>query len=369
MNAFVVSPLTNLPQTSRPLYQSLLGVRQAQPGLSEREWAALLEVSEAELQVSRVGQEAVYPLQDRFSLLYSLSLLGEVDLEMMNSLGSAHWKGRFNAPDLYLDQPQQLGLRFQVGQHQLIVHLEHWYWACAVEEPRLLSNGLIHLKRSLCFYDRQGRLFFRIQAGAQTDLTAWQSVMESFASTELAARPLFVRNERTSLDFPSDAAQLEKEWRLMQTVEDLPYLLQRHETSLFAALLSLSPKLARPVGLQALEQLLSRLAQWPRLSGRMPRLAVSLMTSGLEQHFQGAPLAPCPVKDQLCIAWEQGGCLHLDRLAMEYAFVVRQPCDGQWISHLALFDAEGQPLCRISCAREPGQAEDLAYRHLLNSLQ
>ena len=369
MNALVVSPFESLSRPSHLLYQSLVGVRQAQPGLSEREWASLLEVSEAELQVARIGQEAVYPLQDRFSLLYSLSLLGDVELEMMNDLGVAHWKGRFNAPDLYLDQPQQLGLRFQVGQNQLIVHLEHWYWACAVEEPRVLSSGVVHLKRSLCFYNRQGQLFFRIQVGAQTNLSAWQSLMESFTTAELAARPLFVRKERTSLHFPADAAQLEKEWRLMQAVDDLPYLLQRHETSLFAALLSLSPKLARPVGLQALEQLLSRLSQWPRLSGRIPQLAVSLMTSGLEQHFKAAPLAPCPVKEQLCIAWEQGGCLHLDRLAMEYAFIVRQPCDGQWISHLALFDADGQPLCRISCAREPGQAEDLAYRHLLNSLQ
>lgn len=349
MNALVSFPsfTTGL---SGLLYKALQGVRQAQPAASLREWAALLNASEGDLQASRIGQENVWPLRDAFSVLYQLSALEEVEVTAYNDLGSIHYRGCFSAPDLCLDHPRQLGIQFLTSSLHLKLQLEHWYWGCATQQR-------------LDFFTRNGRRFMSLSPTRATNQTAWQTLLDQHADTQASHQPLF---EPASLrhrehPMPQDLATLELEWRNMSDPQQIPALLQRHKTTYFATLCSISPKLARSVSLNSFEQLLNSACQL-----QLP-LSIAMISEGCVQTCKKALLKPFSGKGTLVLEWQEGQA-RLDPSLFEFAFITRKPLGDSWISSLEVFGASGEMLLQVQGYQAEGRAENLALREVFSSL-
>lgn len=349
MNALVNFPVftTGL---SGLLYKALQGVRQAQPAASLREWATLLNTSEGDLQASRIGQENVWPLRDAFSVLYQLSALQEVEVTAYNDLGSIHYRGCFSTPDLCLDHPRQLGIQFLTSGLHLKLQLEHWYWGCATEQR-------------LDFFTRNGRRFMSLSPTTATCKTAWQELLHQHADTQASHQPLFepAATRHREHPMPQDLTSLELEWRNMSDPQQISALLQRHQTTYFATLCSISPKLARSVSLDSFEQLLNSACRL-----QLP-LCISMISEGCVQTCKKALLKPCTGKGSLLLEWQEGQA-KLDPSLFEFAFITRKPLGDSWISSLEIFGACGEMLLQVQGYNSEGRVENLALREVFSSL-
>ncbi|SFC02169.1 Putative heme degradation protein [Marinospirillum celere] len=345
------------------LYQAFVGVREAQPLLGLTGWSRLLATSEGELQASRLNHEKVWPLEDVFSLFYLLSSLGEVEVQTFNNLGWAKYQGRFNAPDLCLDDPQHLELEFRTASMHMKLDLEKWYWGCAVEDRPPERS----VQRSLQFFNYQGKRFLKIHAVPQTDELAWHNLITNFAKKESAAKPLFAaQQDQKQLTPPADMQQFSQEWRLMSHAKQLSVLLRRHQADYLPVLQHLDAKFAREVSLTSLSQLLKK---WTGLSDmtNKPRLKLSFYTEGCMQAVSGVLQPPRLQHNQLCIAYADG-CVHCDPQQLEEAFVVRKPEGDGWVTSLEIFNGQGQLVLKIQEEKPECQPENLLYREIFQAL-
>ncbi len=160
-----------------------------------------------------------------------------------------------------------------------------------------------------------------------------------------------------------DLKKLEKEWLAITHVKQIPVLLNRHQTTYFAALCSLSPRLVRSVSLNSLNQLISK-AKLLNLP-----LSLTLFSNGSKQTSHPAIISNCFEKNCLHLDWQEGHA-ELEPSQFEYAFISRIPCnDGcGWINSLEIFGAEGELLLQVQGSCEDQQAENLKLREIFSSL-
>ena len=358
--SFVISPVA---AATHRLYQAFVGVRQAQPTLGLKGWSRLLSCSEGELQASRLGQEAVQPLVDVFSLLYQLAGLGEVELSSFNESGWARWTGRFAPPDLCLDCPGYLGLEFRADSLRLQLNLEQWYWGCAVENQ---PEGKA-LERSLEFFNQAGERFIKIKATESTSQQGWVRLLERFARSDVLIQPLFAALEPAQMpSTPVEVASFNQDWRLMQSSSQIPRLLKRYQASYLGGLQVLGVKFAREVSLDALEQLLTLTHQLPA-SPSKPQLEMRFFAAGCMQVVSGTLQPPRLHAKDLCLAYDKG-CIHLDPQQLEEAWVVRKPEGERWVTSLEIFDVQGQRVVQLQEHKDSSAPENLLIREIFAAL-
>lgn len=160
-----------------------------------------------------------------------------------------------------------------------------------------------------------------------------------------------------------DLKKLEKEWLAITHVKQIPILLDQHQTTYFAALCSLSPRLVRSVSLNSLNQLINK-AKLLNLP-----LSITLFSNGSKQTSHPAIISNCFKKNCLHLDWQEGHA-ELEPSQFEYAFISRIPCsDGcGWINSLEIFGAEGELLLQVQGSCQDQQAENLKLREVFSSL-
>ncbi len=366
MNALVQIPsyqLSPLATATHRLYQAFVGVRQAQPNLGLKGWSQLLNSSEGELQASRLGHEEVRPLTDLFSLLYQLAGLGEVEIRSFNRSGWASYKGHFAPPDLCLDCPGYLGLEFRSGSLRLQMNMESWYWGCAVTD---YPEGK-ETQKSLQFFDQAGERFLKLQATSETSAVGWSRLLQRFAPTPIASKPLFdVTQPSCGLTCPKDMTSFTQEWRLMASPNQVHRLLKRHQASYLGSLQRLDKKFAREVSLDALEQLLKQVQALPSAPNK-PCLEMRFFASGCLQEVVGELQAPRLHLKQMCLAYAEG-CMHLDPQCLEEAWVVRKPQGEGWVTSLEIFDDQGELIVQLQEHKLTQLPENLLIRQIFATL-
>jgi len=160
-----------------------------------------------------------------------------------------------------------------------------------------------------------------------------------------------------------DLKKLEEEWLAITHVKQIPILLNQHQTTYFAALCSLSPRLARSVSLNSFEQLISKAKAL-----NIP-LNITLFSNGSKHTSNQAMITTHFKKNILHLDWQEGHA-ELEPSQMEYAFISRVPCsDGcGWINSLEIFGAEGELLIQTQGSCDDQQAENLKLREIFSSL-
>lgn len=366
MNALVQVPsyeMSPLAVATHRLYQAFVGVRQAQPALGLKGWSRLLSCSEGELQASRLGQEAVMPLVDVFSLLYQLAGLGEVEISSFNAAGWARYTGRLAPPDLCLDDPGHLSLQLRSSHQCLQLHMDAFYWGCAVEDQPPEAT----IQQSLQFFNKAGERFLKVKATQATSQSGWQSLLERFARSEQPGQPLFaVEPEQKNVSAPANLAAFSQEWRLMEAPGQVAQLLKRYQADYLSCLQHLDQKFAREVSLNALFDLLKVVNQLPEADCK-PVLEMSFLTAGCLQRVSGVLQPPRLQHKALCIAYAEG-CLHLDPQLLEEAWVVRKPQGDGWVTTLEIFDHQGQLLLQLQEKKPSAQPENLLLRQIFQTL-
>ncbi|WP_114417517.1 ChuX/HutX family heme-like substrate-binding protein [Marinospirillum perlucidum] len=369
MNALVQLPLQEqFQQESAPslVYLALSGVRQAHPHLGLQHWSRLLATSEGELQASRLGQENIHALEDVFSLLYQLSSLEEVEVTSFNDGGQVSYLGSFSAPELCLQDPSQLGLKFTSGSQEISFFLEDWYWGCALEEEDAQGEQ----QWSLQFFDREGKRFLKIAAVAGTALNAWMTLVETFSrSQQQLVRPLFAtrtetRTQASTLN-PDSFCQA---WRQLGSPSQVNQLLNQQGINYRQAVELLEPRLARSVSIDSLESLLAAQQQLGGCGCKSRGLRLDFYTPGSVQGCRGYLRATRLERQEWQLAY-CGGRIDLNPAQLGEAFLVRTPKGQGWMTSLDIFSDTGQLVLQVREDSDPEAAENLLVRNLFTRLQ
>lgn len=183
----------------------------------------------------------------------------------------------------------------------------------------------------------------------------------SFFENTLFGTSLF--DQKAEHKVAKNLKKLEEEWLAITHVKQIPILLNQHQTTYFAALCSLSPRLACSVSLNSFNQLISKAKVL-----NLP-LSFTLFSNGSKHTTHQAVISSHFKKNCLHLDWQEGHA-ELEPSQFEYAFISRIPCnDGcGWINSLEIFGSEGELVVQIQGSCEDQQAENLKLREVFSSL-
>ena len=344
--------------TPSDLYLALQEKRAQQAPGYFVDWARSLNTSEGALQAARIGQEKVWPIRDVIQVLRALPSLGHV-LAITRNLGVVHeFKGTYPEPKLGEAGSHPTGLFLDIGGLDLRLMLSHWYWGCAIEEETPKGT-----RRCLQFFDQYGSAVHKTFALEETDLQAWQALVEQHTDTSAqAAAPDFLPEPEPEQHLPATSpSQVEAEWRQIKDVHQFFGLLRRHRLSRFAALQSVPADLSRPVPVTAFNTLVDAAA------AAKIEVMFFVGSRGCVQIYTGQVSGIKPMRGWLNL-FEENFTLHANPEEFAYAFVTRKPQSGGWVSSLEVFNAAGQLQVQMYGRRDEGQPEQAAWTAMINAL-
>ncbi|OON38709.1 hemin-degrading factor [Izhakiella australiensis] len=332
-------------------YEQYLALKAAEPKKYARDLATQMGISEAELSQARCGHDARALKADVRQLLTALSAVGETKSITRNEYAVHEIIGCYenlhlgNHAGLVLN-PRALDLRLFPGQ---------WQSAFALQEAT--TRGERH---SIQFFDNQGDAVLKVYATDNTDMTAWQAMVDRFEDDALS--PLAVTPAETLQWNPQpDALAIEQEWRTMTDVHQFFGLLKRHNISRQQAFRAVASDLARQVDNQALTQIL-RLA---KEDGN--EIMIFVGNRGCTQIFTGVIRNLQPMHGWLNI-FNPDFTLHLREDQIAESWVTRKPTDNGFVTSLELFAADGTQIAQLYGQRTEGQAEQNLWREQLATL-
>jgi putative hemin transport protein len=195
-------------------------LRQAKPGLRVRDAAAELGVSEAELVASQIGRGTVRLRPDWDALFAGLPKLNRV-MALTRNEDAVHERRGIYSPGR-IDQHVGMVLGADID---LRFFLKAWAFGFEVEES--VRDGKRH---SLQFFDRSGMALHKIYAETETDLSAWDALVDELRDPDqrspLDIRPAAARPAPKDIG-EIDAPALLDGWAKLQDTHEFVGLLAK----------------------------------------------------------------------------------------------------------------------------------------------
>ena len=246
-----------------------------------------------------------------------------------------------------------------VGAIDLRLFLRHWHVAYAVTEET--RSGLRH---SVQVFDLTGQAVIKIYATDQTDMTAWDALIEAHwdASSALTTFSPPVAPLDDPPDDEIDATALRSQWCALEHSHDFHKMLREIGVGREQALRLAGPELARRVEDSAVETMLRSVAEQ-----EIPIMCF-VGNPGCLQIFSGPVHKIEPMGPWLNVL-DPGFNLHLrtDRVANAWAVLKPTQLRGQ-ITSLELYDAESTLIAQFFGARPPGEGERSDWRAVIEAL-
>lgn len=339
------------------LFTSLQQLRASKaPGFMV-DWAALLNSSEGALQACRVGREKVWPLKDLVAVLKALPSLGRVLALTRNQGVVNEYKGIYPEPKLGEAGAHAAGIFLDIGGLDLRLFMAHWYWGCAIEEETPKGKRL-----SLQFFDKHGCAVHKVFSLEETNLTAWQALLDAQAMTDTkVALPSFTAAEPEIHPEPASPMQVAEEWRQMKDVHQFFSLIRRHRITRFSAVKAMPDDLSREVSIDAFQQLVDATAE------QKMEIMIFVASRGCVQIYTGKTQGIKPMRGWLNI-FEENFTLHANPETFAHAYVTRKPQSSGWVTSLEVFDKFGSLLLQMYARREENGPEQTAWTELLTHL-
>jgi len=202
-------------------YQQYLALKAANPKKYARDLAVDMAISEAELTHARVGHDAQRLRNEMREMLKALEAVGETKSITRNAYAVHEQVGHYR--NLHLSDHAGLVLNPRELDQRLFVN--QWHSAFAVKEQNARGE-----RQSLQFFDAHGDAVLKVYTTDNTDLAAWQALVERFVQPEVGELNV-TPSVAVATSEVTDAASIEQEWRAMTDVHQFFRLLKRHNIS------------------------------------------------------------------------------------------------------------------------------------------
>lgn len=333
------------------IWQRYQALKTTDPHLRQRDAAAALDVSEAELVAALPHTRRLRP--EFAELLRAFATLGEVKTITRNEHAVHEKVGRYDN----LTLSERMGLALNPGALDLRFFFEHWASAFAVEDET--PRGTL---RSIQIYDRQGEAVHKVYLHDEQQLPAFRELLERFADTDVA--PLAITPAEAAAhddDKVIDVDAFRNEWLELKDVHHFHGLTRRYGVSRQLAFRLAPDGHAWRLDQDASATLLTRAAE------QGPPIMVFVGNRGIVQIHTG-PVERIKRVGEWINVLDPGFNLHLRDEAIAETWLVRRPSRDGIITAVEAFDAQGNSVLSFFGKRVEGEAELPAWRDLAESL-
>lgn len=337
---------------SETLYQRYQQTKIDHPAKYARDLAELLGVSEAELTHARVGHDTQRLQVAARTLLNELEQVGVTKSITRNSFAVHEQVGRYQNQHLN----GHAGLILNPRALDLRLFLDQWDSVFALSETN--KRGVRH---SIQFFDHQGDALHKVYTTDETDLAAWQALIERHQSAEnpaLALQPAKINAGNDN----SDAAKIDADWRAMTDVHQFFQLLTRNNLTRQQAFRAVGNDLAYRVDNSALAQLLQA------AKDAQNEIMIFVGNRGCVQIFTGQIERLMP-QDGWINIFNRSFTLHLIEGAIAESWITRKPTKDGVVTSLELFAADGTQIAQLYGQRTEGNPEQTQWREQIAALE
>ncbi|CAB5570710.1 hemin-degrading factor [Providencia hangzhouensis] len=325
-----------------------------------RDLAAYLNVSEAQLLHSRVGHDKAVRLNvDAPTLLTELATVGKVKAITRNEYVVHEQVGRYDNATFsphggLILNPRALDLR---------MFFSHWDAIFALTEDS--KHGERH---SIQFFDKQGDALHKVYTTDETDMAAWQALIEKYATQDNpeliheAATPF--TNQPVSEELKQ---QLEQQWRNMTDVHQFFVLLKKNNLSRQQVFAAVSDDLAWKVPNDSFNQLINTAFK------DQNEIMIFVGNRGCVQIFTGEIKKIMPYQSEGSdLKWlnifNPDFTLHMIENGIAECWVTRKPTQDGHVTSLEVFDNQGNQIAQMYGQRTEGTPEQEQWRQQVTAL-
>jgi putative hemin transport protein len=323
------------------------------PHLRIRNAADELNVSEAELLATQVG-EGVTVLKPEFAnILSEVESLGKVmaltrNDECVHERKGVYLNGDFSSPHAQLFVGDDIDMR---------IFLSHWKFAFAVEEGD---------KKSLQFFGKDGMAIHKIYLTKDSNPEAFDKLVEKFKSeeqnSELETEEIAPKSPEKQ-DSEINVEGFQNAWKELKDTHDFFMMMKKFGVSRLQAL-RLAPdetfakKIDNEKAVTLLEQASER--EFPIMVFVGNRGNIQIHTGNVKKvMWHGSWIN----------VMDPNFNLHLDTAKIAETWVVRKPTEDGMVTAVEVFNQDGEIIAQFFGKRKPGIPELEVWRNLVSELE
>ena len=321
-----------------------------------RDLAHSLGISEAELLAAHLGPDhaktdtnfrTIRLKPDWSSIIAEAHSLGEV-MALTRNESCVHEKvGHYGHPT---GQNNELLLGKEID---LRIFFKEWAHGFAV-----IENFYLDCRRSFQFFDEFGNALHKIIIRENSDLFAFENIIEQYRSTDQEAKidiqaPSI--KQAPLIDVDIDLLGFQRGWLGMADTHQFFDLIKQYKLSRIQALRFAPEGYAQRVPVHFTRELLRKVAI------RHIPIMVFVANRGIIQIHTG-PISKVVMMDPWLNILDQNFNLHLREDDVYDSWVVRKPTDDGIVTSLELFDSKGEVIVMFFGERKPGSPELETWR-------
>jgi len=336
------------------LRQRWLALREAKPGIRNRDAAETLGVSEATLIASGLGEKTIRLQPDWTGLFQRLPKLGKVMALTRNETVVHERRGTYGEASFN----DHVGL--VLGEDiDLRIFLKTWRFMFAVEEES--KRGTLS---SLQIFDRHGTAVHKIYAEDGTNLAAWGDLIADLRTPIQSAQLDIAAPEAKPApraDAEIDAAKLLADWSQLKDTHDFVPLLMKHKARPNQAFRLAEGRFAWRLQDNAVRRLLETASE------RAVPIMVFVGNPGIIQIHSG-PVQRIQTVGEWLNVLDPEFNLHLREDRIAEVWRVEKPTTDGIVTSVEVFDGSGERMATFFGKRKPGQPELETWRDLAQGL-
>ncbi len=321
-----------------------------------RDLAHSLGISEAELLAAHLGPDhaktdtnfrTIRLKPDWSSIIADAHSLGEV-MALTRNESCVHEKvGHYGHPT---GQNNELLLGKEID---LRIFFKEWAHGFAV-----IENFYLDCRRSFQFFDEFGNALHKIIIRENSDLFAFENIIEQYRSTDQEAKidiqaPSI--KQAPLIDVDIDLLGFQRDWLGMADTHQFFDLIKQYKLSRIQALRFAPEGYAQRVPVHFTRELLRKVAI------RHIPIMVFVANRGIIQIHTG-PISKVVMMDPWLNILDQNFNLHLREDDVYDSWVVRKPTDDGIVTSVELFDSKGEAIVMFFGERKPGSPELETWR-------
>ncbi|MFP8893852.1 hemin-degrading factor [Chryseobacterium sp. EZn1] len=322
------------------------------PHIRIRNAAAQLEVSEAELLATSIGEGVTVLNPDFQGILTEAEQLGKVmaltrNDECVHERKGTYLNGDFSSPHAQLFVGEDIDLR---------IFLNHWKFAFAVLEGE---------KKSLQFFGKDGLALHKIYLTKDSNDAAFDAIVEKFRAedqNQALAFEAIVPKQAEKADSDIDVEGFKKAWTELKDTHDFFMMTRKYGVSRTQALRLAPEGFAKKIDNAKVVNILEDASE------KNVPIMVFVGNRGIIQIHTGN------VKKTL---WHQQWFnvmdpdfnLHLDVTKIAEAWIVKKPTEDGEVTAIEVFNKEGDFIVQFFGKRKPGIPELQEWKDLVAALE
>ncbi|YBV97366.1 hemin-degrading factor [Phyllobacteriaceae bacterium JZ32] len=338
---------------SKPSPEEILSACAENPKLREREFAQLLNISEADYVAAHCGDTVIRIRPDVDALLKGIGALGEV-MTLTRNESAVH---------------EKIGVyeNIKAGEHAALVLGEQidlrifpkvWAHGFAVEK----RDG-DDIRRSLQFFDKAGEAVHKVHLRPASDLNAYYALVETMRSDDQSRSIETVAYGAKEYSNVEDINRddFRNRWSQMTDVHQFVGILRDFKLNRHQAVKVIGEEYAWPLGAQAVEAMMTKATE----------TALPIMcfvgNRGCIQIHSGPIHGVKPMGPWLNVM-DPTFHLHLRADHIREVWGVRKPTKDGHVTSLEAYDANGEMIIQFFGKRHEGEGERQDWRLLVENL-